>query len=246
MATGLIDRGFRAFDRLRSRIVVACGSDEFFDIYNDLIYARKQSYDWVLEGLAPFEKEAISRHFPAPPATVLIGAAGAGREALALARQGYGVIAFEPIPALAASLAQASEALPVESLIGRYEDLPFMSSLSNPPATIDLRPRAPFSAAILGGWSLSYLRSDLHCIATLRQFGELTRGPILVSYHPISGGPDRRFSVNFGFWRPFTSAKVRALAGDAGLDVLYIDDEDNRHAVLSSGGLSPKHNAGTG
>jgi hypothetical protein len=227
LATRFVDRGYRVFDRLRSRIVAACGSDEFFDIYNDLIFARKQSYDWVAQGLAPFEKRAISRHFPAPPGTILVGAAGAGREALALAREGYRVVAFEPVRPLAAWLARECNGLPIECFIGRYEDLPVASSLSTPPATIDLRSRAPFSAAILGAWSISHIRSDQHCIATLRQFAELTRGPILVSYYP--GEPNHKFSLNLGFWRRLTCAQMRALAEDAGLDVLLLD---HRHAVL--------------
>jgi hypothetical protein len=237
MATGLVDRGYRSFDRLRSRIVVACGSDEFFGIYNDLVYARKQSYDWATKGLAPFEERVISRHFPAPPGAVLVGAAGGGREALALARQGYRVVAFDPVRLLAASLAEMCEGLPIESLIGRYEDLPVVSSLSNPPVTIDLRSRGPFSAAILGRGSISHLQSDQDCIATLRQFGELTHGPILVSYLPFYGGPNRRFGMNLGFYRPFTGAEIRALAEGAGLEVVYLDDEDHWHAVVRSSSI---------
>jgi hypothetical protein len=220
MATGLVDRGYRVFDRLRSRIVAACGSDKFFESYNDLIYARKQSYDWVAQGLAPFGKWAISRHFPAPPGTILVGAAGAGREALALAREGYRVVAFDPVRPLAAWLAQECNGLPIECFVGRYEDLPVVSSLSTRPATIDLRLRAPFSAAVLGAWSISHLRSDQHCIATLRQFAELTRGPILVSYHAATEGPTQRFSLNFGYWRRLTETQISALAEGAGLDVL--------------------------
>ncbi len=189
MATALIDRGYRAFDRLRSKIVLACGSDEFFDAYNDLLYTYRRSYDdWRAQGLAPFEEQAIARHFPAPRGTLLIGGAGGGREALALARQGYRVVAFDPVRPPIASLAELCDELPIETFIGRYEDLPFVRSLSPAPANLDLRSFAPFSAAILSPWSISYLRSDEHCIATLRQFGELTPGPILVSYLPFQGG----------------------------------------------------------
>ena len=112
MATRVIDRGYRAFYRLRSTFVVACGSDQFFDTYNNLAYAR--NYRMVTKGLFPFEQRAISRHFPAPPATVLIGGAGAGREALVLAQQGYRVVAFEPIQPLAISLAEVRGALPID------------------------------------------------------------------------------------------------------------------------------------
>jgi hypothetical protein len=234
MATGLVDRGYKVFDRLRSRIVVACGSDEFFDVYNDLIYDRHYRVRWkaVRSNLFPWEERAISRHFPAPPGTVLVGAAGGGRETLVLARQGYRVVAFEPARSLAAALADACDGLPIDSLIGRYEDLPVVSSLSSPPATIDLRSRAPFSAAILGWGSISHLRSDQHCIAALRQFGDLTRGPILLSYFPYSGGPTRRFRLDTGLYRPFTGADIRALADEAGLEVVHLDDEDHWYAVL--------------
>jgi len=234
MATGLIDRLYGSFDRLRSKFVVACGSDEFFDSYNDLVYARNQAYRMATKGLFPFEQRAILRHFPTPPGTVLIGAAGSGREALVLARQGYQVVAFEPIRPLAISLAEASDALSIESLIGRYEDLPVVRSVSSPSVIVDLRTRAPFSAAILSSGSISHLRSDQQCIETLRRFGQLTHGPILISWFPYSGGPTRRFRMNVGFFRPFTGGEIHALAKDAGLDVLHLDDEHNWHAVLRS------------
>ena len=227
-ATGLIDRGYWGFNRLRSKIVLACGSDEFFDAYNRLAYS-KQCYDWVDEGLHLFEEQAISRYFPAPPGAVLIGAAGAGREALALARKGYQIVAFEPIRSLAVSLAEVSDGLPIESLVGRYENLPIVSSLSQPSVAIDLRSRAPFSAAILSPGSISHLRSDQDCIATLRHFGELTLGPILASYPPFYGEPRRRFAMNTGLFRTLTSAEIRALAECAGLDILHLDEESRPH-----------------
>jgi hypothetical protein len=232
MATGLIDRAYRGFDRLRDRIVLACGSDEFFNLYNDLAYGRKEAYRMATVGLFPFEARAISDYFPAPPATVLIGAAGGGREARVLARQGYRIVAFEPIRHLAVSLAEACDGPVIESFVGRYEDLPFVSSLSNPPVAIDLHSRAPFSAAIVSSGSISHLRSDQQCVATLRQFGELTHGPILVSYFPFSGGPKRRFRVNVGFYRPFSEPEFRALIEQAGLDILHLDAQDHWFAVL--------------
>jgi hypothetical protein len=129
MATGLIDRGYRSFDRLRSKIVVACGSNEFFEIYNDVLYAHKLKVAALPPVLMPFEERAISRHFPSPPGAVLVGAAGLGREAIALARQGYRVVAFEPVRSLAVALSKACDELPIETLLGRYEDLPIEFSI---------------------------------------------------------------------------------------------------------------------
>src|SRR5262245_21966636 len=113
LATSLVDRGYQLFDRLRSRVVLMCAadSDEFYDIYNALAYDHQDIYRAGAKAfrstLFPFEERVISRHFPEPPGTVLVGAAGGGREALALASLGYDVVAFEPASGLAGSLAQS-------------------------------------------------------------------------------------------------------------------------------------------
>jgi hypothetical protein len=240
-ATLVVDRGFMFFDRLRAKVVLACASDAFYDNYNDVTYARQGQYRTKSGAfrlrLFPFEENAITRHFPSPPGTVLVGAAGGGREALALARRGYRVIAFEPARPLATSLADAGGELPVEAFVGRYETLPLVNSLQCSVA-VDLRSRRPFAAAILGWLSFSHLRSDEHCINTLREFGQLTRGPILVSYYcaPVMG-PDTRvggwFSMGIGYYRTFSGAEIPELAKRAGLSVIELNEEaPYPHAVL--------------
>ena len=245
-ASRLVDYGLGLlqdrFNKLRSRIVLACATDEFYEIYNDLNYGRKK-FDRAetkefRSDLWPWEGKAISQYFPPPPGTVLIGAAGAGRESLALARQGYRVVAFEPVRQLAASLADCG-GLPVESLLGRYEDLPMLNSLSRPSATIDLRSCPLFAAAILGWASLSHLRSDQCCIETLRQFRQLTHGPILISWvSPALGSNKRYFNVYGGYIRCFTGDEIRKMAKDAGLavvDLAVVDYYDDKNwAVLST------------
>jgi len=217
-------------------MVLACASDTFYDIFNELLYARNDIWRAGTEAfrseLFPFEERAISRHFPSPPGTVLVGAAGGGREALALAKRGVPCCCVRTSPPLAASLTDVSGELPIENLVGRYEDPPFLATLSQPPVTIDLRQRVPFVAAILGWASISHIRSDQHCIATLRQFGNMTRGPILVSYLPGFGGPNRKFTVHTGYYRQFKGEEIRAFAEVAGLDVVHLDEEGMPHAVL--------------
>jgi hypothetical protein len=239
----LIDRGYQFFDRLRSKIVRACASDAFYDVYNDLAFARQDIY-WAgtnafRSSLFPFEEQAISRYFPASPGKVLIGAAGGGREAFALARRGYQIVTFEPAKPLADSMARAANNLPIEILVGRYENLPLVSSLAQPRLAIDLRSRAPFDAAIMGWASISHLRTDERCIETLRQIGRLTNGPILVSWFPASaarssaGSESGWFSAHIGYYREFSGAEFRALAERAGLEVVHFDDEGNwPNAVL--------------
>jgi hypothetical protein len=255
-ATRLVDKGFRVFNeffvKLRSRTVLACATDEFYEIYNDLTYGRNKVFReearTFRSDLWPWEKKAISQHFPPPPGTLLVGAAGGGREALALARQGYRVVAFDPIRQLATSLADMCGGLPVESLLGRYEDLPVLNTLSQPPAPIDLRSRPLFSAAILGWGSISHLRSDQCCIETLRQFRQLTHGPILVSW--LLGRPKTFFDVTIGYRRCFTGEEIRKMAEDAGLEVvatgiytvtgaIHSDNDEDWYAVLRARSMQP-------
>src|SRR5215813_12989902 len=234
-STVMVDRGYRLFDRLRSRSVLACAPDAFYDVYNDLTYSRQAIYRADAPNfrskLFAFEERAISEFFPPPPGTVLIGAAGGGREAFALAHRGYRVVAFEPARSVANSMVRARGEYPIETLLGRYEDLPVVTSLTQPPVAVDLRSRAPFAAAIMGWASFSHIRSDECCIDALTRIGHLTEGPILVSAHP--GNNSITFGVAMGYYRGLSSAAIGALAERAGLTVVHLDEGDNwPYAVL--------------
>src|SRR5204863_8381274 len=97
LATRSVDRGFRLFDRLRSEMVLAVASDRTLDRFNDLAYASASDYDPESSSfrayLFPWEERVVERFFPAPPARVLVGGAGSGREAFALVERGYEVTA---------------------------------------------------------------------------------------------------------------------------------------------------------
>jgi len=240
-ATMLIDHGYRVFDRVRSRMVLACASEEFYETINDFSYGGQDCFrpgsKSFLSSLFPFEERAISRYFPSPPAIVLIGGAGGGREALVLARRGYRIVAFDPISSLITALARVCGELPIETFVGRYEQLPMVSSLGHAAVKVDLRPRGPFAAAILGWASFSNLRSDQHRVETLKQFGDLTDGPILVSYFPSSvEGSRAQFSPNLGYYQPFSSTEFRALVERAALNIIYLEDRPDSwgHAVVQA------------
>lgn len=232
-ATTLIDRAYRRFVSLRSRAVLATASDAFHDEYNDVSYASQKSYvagtTVFRSNLFPWEDAAIKRHFPPPPATILVGAAGGGREAFVLESCGYRVVAFEPARTLAEAMAtQRADAARVEVLLGRYEDLPFLLPLGSGGGPIDLRSRPPFDAALLGWISFSHLRSDDACVATLRGFGLVTSGPILVSYFSRVGGRgaaagSAEFSIDLGYYRSMEEGQVARLAEEAGLSVIAGD-----------------------
>ena len=98
--SNIVDRTSRRFDRLRSALLVAFASDSFLDEYNALTYGLENSYRAdsaaFRRGLFDWEERAVERFFPRPPARVLVGGAGGGREAFALHEKGYTVVAFDP------------------------------------------------------------------------------------------------------------------------------------------------------
>jgi hypothetical protein len=224
-------------------MVLAWAPDEFYETINDLSYGRQDFFRPGTKSfgstLFPFEERAISQYFPAPPGVILVGGAGGGREALVLARRGYRVVAFDPASPLVALLVGFRGDLPIEGFIGRYEHLPIVSSLESPEVNVDLRSHAPFAAAIVGWASFSNLRSDERRVETLKQFGRLTNGPILVSYFPSRNEASRaQFTPNLGYYKAFASREFRELAERAALNIIYLDDYPDSwgNAVLQSQG----------
>ena len=242
--THLVDRAYRKFDRLRSALVVALASERFFDEYNTLAYSATESYQPASSafrtGLFDWEEDAVRRYFPAPPARVLVGGAGGGREPFALLDKGYAVVAFDPAGPLVRGMAAAAPGGQLRAYCGSYSSLPMLRDADGK-EIVDLRREPPFDAAIVGWSSFSHLRSDGERVETLRAFGALTNGPILVSYFPdpapadtaASGGMLRQwlrrrarrrgpsvFSVQIGYYRLLRHADVEDLVRQAGLSVV--------------------------
>ena len=244
--TYLVDRAYRKFDRIRSTLIVALGSDHFFDEYNAVTYSATESYQpesiAFRSGLFDWEEEAVTRYFPAPPARILVGGAGGGREPFALLDKGYSVVAFDPAEPLARAMAAAAPGdATLRAYRGSYASMPILEAVAGSDEPLDLRHEPPFDAAIVGWSSFSHLRSDAERVETLRQFGAATRGPILVSYFPdpapadvpASGGTLRRwlrqrarrrgpsvFSIQIGYYRLLRHSDVEDLVRQAGLSVV--------------------------
>ncbi|WP_077381273.1 class I SAM-dependent methyltransferase [Mesorhizobium prunaredense] len=74
-------------------------------------YARWSKYGdeaYNLSGLLPWEERVIADYYPSS-CSILVGAAGGGREPVALARMGYHVDAFDSTPVLAECCRQLME-----------------------------------------------------------------------------------------------------------------------------------------
>jgi hypothetical protein len=226
IASRALDSGEGRLDRWRSRLLVRFAPDGFFAAYNDVAYARAPGYrrggPGARVGLFPWEAEAIDAGFPAPPASILVGGAGGGREALALEARGHAVTSFEPSVALAVAHARETAGA---VCVGRYEDLPWVRRASGS-EPLDLLQRAPFAAAICGWSSLSHLRTPARRRSALRAMRVLVDGPLLVSYYaaPPAGArsaPGRDwFSLDLGFIHEFDEDEIARLGRDAGWTVV--------------------------
>jgi hypothetical protein len=169
--------------------------------------------------------------------------AGGGREALALAAQGYEVLAYEPSPPLVAALAGAGAG--IDARRGGYGDMRALAEREE-----------RFGAAILGWASFSHLRSEAARVDALELFARITDGPIVVSFLGTAVAVSRRlallrrlvprragrspgdvFSATIGYYHPIGEDEARRLAAEAGLRVLELtfDERDTNwpYAVLA-------------
>jgi SAM-dependent methyltransferase len=248
-ATRLVDKAYGKFNTLRTRLVVSWGTDSFHDAFNDVTYASQPSYRpdaaTFASELFPWERRVIEAHFPKPPATVLIGGCGGGREALALERRGYRVVAFDPTESLTTALyrmqngglgdrgglGDQSALRKVEVFVGRYQDLPWLKSSNGSRTAIDLRQRPKFDAALMGWASFSHIRSDAERVEALRQMGALTAGPILLSYYSQvdeqtpSSSQRESFAMQVGFFRQLSEAEIRTAITQAGLEIVLLQHD---------------------
>jgi SAM-dependent methyltransferase len=260
-ATTVIDRGHLFFQRVRARLVLALASDAVLDRYNDLAYGAMDSYrpdhSTFRHRLFSWEASAIDRFFPPPPARVLIGGAGGGREAFALAARGYQVVAFEPSRSLVESMARHVPAgARVEVYQAGYEQLPSLRPLQSGEPIERLDCMSAFDAAIVGWSSLSHLRTDKQRVETLRAFARVTQGPVLVSFFgrrdtsdllpgkrhrlrrllPSRRQPGDAFGIAIGHYYQFSPSEIRQLALQSGFTIVHLCSEDDGtswpHAVL--------------
>jgi len=262
LASRWLDRGYGLLEKVRSELVLAFASDETLDRYNDLAYSGSSEYDPSSSAfrayLFPWEEQVVDRFFPTPPARVLVGGAGSGREAFALLERGYEVVAFDPSVGLTSLMASRTHPAGKLSVYrGGYEDLPVLSAVGGDGGTVSLADMPPFDASVIGWGSYSHLRTTEQRINTLRAFGDATDGAVVVSFLKLASShlglrrlaglrrflrarkgrqAGDAFSVHIGFYHVFDDHEVRDLAQRAALEVTYLNSDDREtnwpHAVL--------------
>ncbi|MBT8495774.1 MAG: hypothetical protein KJO07_22215, partial [Deltaproteobacteria bacterium] len=192
-------------------------------------------------GLLPWEEEVFAEFLPEPPATLVVGAAGAGREMIELAASGYRVSGFEPAVGLAA-VARREARCCVE--IASYEQI-----FEAPPASMS----GGFDAGILGWGSLSHLASPKQARRAVLAVRRLVpRGNLILSWVDDRPGElelsqrrvltrmglptlDERsgYTLHGGFSRTYSMDEIFRLAVRTGHRVIRYQEGQYPHAVFA-------------
>lgn len=130
--------------------------------------------------LAPWEQDWFARDLPAAPARLLVLAAGAGRELVALQAQGYTVDACEPA---SASFAHLAARIGPPGVALQEDFRAFVARVRSGGC-------ASYDAVIIGWGGLSCTAGAVNRIALLDAAAQVSRGPVLLSF--LKRAPDGR------------------------------------------------------
>ena len=136
-------------------------------------YLSMELFDW--------EREWFAKRLPAAPARILVGAAGSGRESMALAAQGYQIDAFEPAPKM---MQLCHDLLPAPHRVvqATYEDF-WRAVLDRQHNAMSPMAGGGYDAVILGWGSVSHVLQPTDRIRLIQAASKVApRGPVLVSY----------------------------------------------------------------
>ena len=257
--TRRVDRLLHLATKARQEFALLVKHQGFFDAFNEIAYSHDCSYKprsgSFRRELFAWEKEVIAKHFPTPPSRVLVGGAGGGREAFALAEQGYQVVAFEPTYDLAAQMREQAQrqSLDVDAYVGNYQvlwkpDASVVAEGSIPvlPASNEL---GSFDAILLGWGSLTHVYDPRDRQRLFEVCREMLApgGRLLASYFGASRNtnaapgrltrlklalrkargvdPNDCFYIHAGFGHAFTPEEIEELAHNAGLEVVFTHAE---------------------
>lgn len=197
-------------------------------------------YDW--------ERDAIRDFFPPPPARILVGACGAGREMFALAGLGYQVAGFDPAQRLVQlCLKHVPASHLLQCWVQSYEQF-----LRDPPHEVS---NMTFDAGIIGFGSFAHLASTEERRNLLKAFQRRCQsGPLLMSWVAKRPGvPQLRvrralrqlriptassgdfYTANEGPMHHYDFEEILGLVQDANCRILRYNDTQNfPYAVLRS------------
>jgi hypothetical protein len=166
------------------------------DLY-DVSFRPENDHD----GLYAWEAQWFERRLPSPPASILVGAAGAGREASALRSFGYRVRAFEP----SSSACRLCELTLGSELVDQASYQDFMATVLHAKETrLRLSREAKFDAMLLGWGSFGHVLRRADRLELLRACDQIAPGgPILLSVFEPTAATTATNGVYYTPWGGF-------------------------------------------
>ncbi|HVK71345.1 MAG TPA: class I SAM-dependent methyltransferase [Polyangium sp.] len=264
-ADRLANRFASAREGLRDELLLAWIPEADRAALTAALYTRQKTYlpggHRFESGLFTWEKRALDA--PAFPRAgrVLVGAAGAGREVVALLERGYTVTAFDPCEAFVESARALVENRPADILLGSYDDLVAASQGRGGPLALLGEPPS-FDAVILGWGSLSHVLPASTRLGLLRAVRTLApRAVVLTSFQlrhdseaktetkgrlrdalrrafttmgaPGRSEPGDQFYPDGGFFSYLSPDEIPRVAFEAGYEVVLFEEGPYPHALLA-------------
>lgn len=236
--------------RLIGEITLLCANEKDWDLINKCIYRtqlRRFGKNSLSRGLWPVEKMLIEKYFPAPPAELLVLAAGSGRELDGLIKLGYCVTGLDMVP----KYVSIGKNKLNNDRLRRFVVGSFSSFASGSHDEL----LGPFEGVIIGWGGFSHIPSDTMRHRLLAQIIKVApNAPVILSWsHGTAESAGRRFLLKkicsklgmplndsraawyeprAGFFCSVTEADLRQVAQKTGYQVMYCESESRRPFAL--------------
>jgi hypothetical protein len=180
-----LDRIARVLAIAREELAFRLLDDDGWLELSRLTYGRSTKYiDGSAHnesGLFEFERHAIERFFPPPPASILVGACGGGRELFGLIERGYRIAsAYDPVAPFIEALRSDPRLIDAKDrlCVGTHQAIDSMVQVS------ELRRRGGRADAVIVGWgSYTHLLRAQPRVRFLRSLRSICpAGPVLLSF----------------------------------------------------------------
>jgi hypothetical protein len=185
-----LDRAARALAIMREELAFRLLDEDGWLELSRRMYERSNRYvDGSAHnesGLFEFERHALERFFPAPPASLLVGACGGGREIFGLLERGYRIAAaYDPVAHFIEALRRDPRLADTRGglFIGAHQGVAAMPIIS------ELVRRGNQVDGVVVGWgSYTHLLRAERRIQFLRSLRAICpKGPVLVSFFVDEG-----------------------------------------------------------